>query len=55
VVIFFNISTSVIVVAGSGDGVTKFAVASAKIPIVNIFLAYDIRSIAKDLDFSVIK
>jgi hypothetical protein len=53
VVIFFNIFISVIIVAGFGDIVAKFAVVNAKISIVNTFLIYDIRSIAKDLISSV--
>jgi hypothetical protein len=51
VVIFFNISISVIVVVGFGDVVTKFAAASAKIPIINAFFIYDIRSVVKDFNF----
>jgi hypothetical protein len=42
-------------VAGFKGVVAKFVAANIKTPIVNIFLAYNIRSIAKDLDFSVIK
>jgi hypothetical protein len=53
--IFFNIFISIIVVAGFGDIVTKFAAANIKTPIINIFLAHDIRPITKNLIFSVIE
>jgi hypothetical protein len=53
--IFFNIFISIIIVAGSGDSVAKFAAANAKIFTINIFLAYDIRPIIKNFDFFVIK
>jgi hypothetical protein len=55
VVIFFDIFISIIVVAKFGNIVVKFAAVNAKISIVNIFLAYDIRPIAKNLDFSMTK
>jgi hypothetical protein len=54
-VISFNIFISVIVVAGSGNIVAKFAAISIKIPIINTFFIYDIRPIVKNFDFSVIK
>jgi hypothetical protein len=53
--IFFDIFISIIVVAGFGDIVAKFAAANIKTPIVNIFLAYNTRPIIKDFDFSVAK
>jgi hypothetical protein len=55
VIIFFDIFISVIIVAESGGVVIKFVTVNIKIPIVNIFLAHDIRSIAKDFNFSVIE
>jgi hypothetical protein len=53
--IFFNMFILIIIVAGSGNIVAKFAVVNAKILIINTFLTYDIRLIIKNLDFSVIK
>jgi hypothetical protein len=53
--IFFSIFISIIVVAGSEDGVAKFAAANAKISIVNIFLTYDTRPITKNFNSSVTK
>jgi hypothetical protein len=54
-IISFNIFISIIIMAGSENIVAKFAPANNKISIINIFLIYNIRSIIKDLDFSVIK
>jgi hypothetical protein len=51
IITFFNISISVIIVAEFKDIVIKFVAIKIKISIVNVFLAHDIRSIAKDFDF----
>jgi hypothetical protein len=55
VITSFNIFISIIIVAEFRDVVVKFAVINVKIPIINIFLAYNIRPIIKDFNFFVTK